>query len=140
VSSDTPAAVVLAALASLVLALGFAGLAHAASPCGERVLLDWSDNGRVDRLYRLSCYEDALDDLPADIRDYTDAADVIERALYSAVREGTATATPRSEESSSTSRVVLLAAFAAASVALAAAAVAGVLARGSGSGETNGRR
>jgi len=140
VSSDTSAAVVLAALASLVLALGFVGSADAASPCGERVLLDWSDNGRVDHLYRLSCYEDALDDLPSDIRDYTDAADVIERALYSAVREGTATAAPRSEEASSTSRVVLLAAFAAASVTLAGAAVIGVLARGASSGGANGHR
>jgi len=104
------------------------------------VLLDWSDNGRVDHLYRLSCYEDALDDLPSDIRDYTDAADVIERALYSAVREGTATAAPRSEEASSTSRVVLLAAFAAASVTLAAAAVIGVLAHGASSGGANGHR
>ncbi len=139
-SSDTPAAVVLATLASLVLALGLARPAAAAPSCGERVLLDWSDNGRVDRLYRLSCYEDALDDLPPDIRDYTDAADVIERALYTAVREGAGTAGPRSAESSSPSRTVLLAAFAVATVALAAAAVIGVLARGAGPGETNTRR
>lgn len=139
-SSDTSAAVVLAALASLVLALSFARPAVAAPSCGERVRLDWSDNGRVDQLYRLSCYEDALDDLPPDLRDYTDAAGVIERALYTAVREGSGTAAPRAEESSSSSRSVLLVALAASSVVLAAAAAIGVLARRAGPEETARRR
>jgi hypothetical protein len=55
-------------------------------PCSQRVLTDWSDNGRIDRVYALSCYEDALATLPTDIRDYTNAHAVIDRALTKAVR------------------------------------------------------
>ena len=36
--------------------------------------------------YALPCYEEAIDALPTDIRDYTNAEDVITRALSSAVR------------------------------------------------------
>ena len=50
-----------------------------------KVLGDWYDNGRIDRLYPLHCYEEAIDAIPADIRDYVDARDVIERALQAAV-------------------------------------------------------
>ena len=54
--------------------------------CSQRVLTDWSDNGRIDRVYALSCYEDAIASLPTDIRDYTNAQDVIDRAMANAVR------------------------------------------------------
>jgi len=50
------------------------------------VLRDWSNNGRVDRVYPLPCYEEAIAGLPADLRDYTDAEDVITRALTTALR------------------------------------------------------
>ena len=55
-------------------------------PCSERVLTDWSDNGLIDRVYPLPCYDEAIAAMPTDIRDYTDAQDVVERALMSAVR------------------------------------------------------
>lgn len=58
----------------------------AALPCSQRVLTDWSDNGRIDRVYALPCYEQAIATLPTDIRDYTNAQDVIDRAMTSAVR------------------------------------------------------
>jgi hypothetical protein len=61
--------------------------AEAASACADRVIQDWSDNGRVDGIYGLSCYEEAVDAIPSDLRDYTNAAEVIERALNAAVRE-----------------------------------------------------
>jgi hypothetical protein len=122
VSLDTPIAAVRAGLAGLLSTLVLAGSAGAAPSCAERVLLDWSDNGRIDGLYRLACYEDALDDLPPDVRDYTDAADVIERALQSAVRQNPA-AEARSAEPASSSRTVLVLAIAGAFVALVAAAV-----------------
>jgi uncharacterized membrane protein YgcG len=80
-----------AALITL-LAAGFAALsltgtaaAASATPCGKKVLADWYDNGRIDRLYPLHCYEEAVDAIPPDIRDYVDARDVIERALQAAV-------------------------------------------------------
>ena len=58
--------------------------------CGERVLADWFENGRVDGTYPLACYEEAIAAMPTDVRDYTDAGDVIGRALMSALREKTA--------------------------------------------------
>ena len=57
------------------------GPASAATPCGKKVLADWFDNGRIDRLYPLNCYEEAIDAIPDDLRDYADAEDVITRAL-----------------------------------------------------------
>ena len=50
------------------------------------MLRDWSDNGRIDRVHPLPCYEEAIDGLPTDLRDYTDAEDVITRALTTALR------------------------------------------------------
>lgn len=73
--------------AGVLVALSLSGPASAAktTPCGKKVLNDWWDNGRVDRLYPLHCYEDAIDGIPADIRDYSDAEQVINRALQAAV-------------------------------------------------------
>lgn len=70
--------------ASGSLALG--GTAVAAASCEEEVLLDWSDNGRIDRVYPLHCYDEAIEAMPPDLRDYTDAAEVIRRALTTALR------------------------------------------------------
>ena len=75
-----------AVLASAFAALSVTGAAAAASPCGQKVLADWFDNGRIDRLYPLHCYEEAIDAIPSDIRDYANAEDVISRALQSALR------------------------------------------------------
>ena len=80
--------VVLAAgvLVAVSLSLAFTSSAGAATtPCGKKVLNDWWDNGRVDRLYPLHCYEEAIDGIPQDIRDYSDAEQVISRALQAAV-------------------------------------------------------
>jgi hypothetical protein len=56
-----------------------------ATPCGDKVLADWFDNGRIDRLYPLHCYEDAIDAIPNDLRDYANAEEIISRALQAAV-------------------------------------------------------
>lgn len=80
-------------LLAFVVVLGLSGLlltsgARAAEArCGERVLADWFDNGRIDRVHPLACYEEAIATMPTDLRDYTDARDVIRRALASALRE-----------------------------------------------------
>ncbi|HET6624216.1 MAG TPA: hypothetical protein VFG70_06760 [Gaiellaceae bacterium] len=78
----------LAALASAFVALALSAPADAAAKtvCGDKVLADWFDNGRIDRLYPLHCYEDAIDAIPDDLRDYADAEQVINRALQSALR------------------------------------------------------
>jgi hypothetical protein len=78
------AALVLALAA--VSALATAEPAGAATKCGKKVLADWFDNGRIDRLYPLNCYEEAIDAIPDDLRDYADAEDVITRALQAALR------------------------------------------------------
>jgi hypothetical protein len=57
-----------------------------ASPCGDKVLGDWFDNGRIDRLYPAHCYEDAIDAIPRDLRDYANAEEVILRALQASLR------------------------------------------------------
>ena len=71
----------------LVAALSLTSSASAATgtPCGKKVLGDWFDNGRIDRIYPLHCYEDAINQIPPDLRDYADAEDVITRALQSAL-------------------------------------------------------
>lgn len=75
-----------AVLASAFVALSLTGTAAAATPCGKKVLADWFDNGRIDRLYPPHCYEEAIDAIPADLRDYADAEEVITRALQSSLR------------------------------------------------------
>jgi hypothetical protein len=70
---------------SAVAALSFAGSASATTKCGKQVLNDWYDNGRIDRLYSLNCYEEAIDGIPSDIGPYVDAEDVITRALQGAL-------------------------------------------------------
>ena len=77
-----------AVIAGALAVLASAGSATAATPCGQRVVDDWADNGRIDRIYQLPCYEEAIDGIPVDLRDYTNAADVIGRALTAAAREG----------------------------------------------------
>jgi hypothetical protein len=75
---------VVGALAALSF-LALAAPAGATTPCGKKVLDDWWADGRVDRLYPLHCYEEAIDGIPPDIRDYSDAESVISRALQAAV-------------------------------------------------------
>jgi hypothetical protein len=77
--------VVLAGLAALVIAA--APAASAAPSCGRQVIDDWYDNGRVDGTYALHCYDDAIEILPRDVRDYSSAKEDIERALQAKLRK-----------------------------------------------------
>jgi hypothetical protein len=74
---------VLAPLAASLVLVG--GASAAGVRCEEMVLADWSDNGRVDGVYPLRCYQQALAIMPTDLRDYTNASDAIHRALTRAV-------------------------------------------------------
>ncbi len=89
---------VLSASATLVVA----SPAGAATACGKKVLADWYDNGRIDRLYPLNCYEEAIDAIPDDLKPYADAEDVITRALQAALRgeldEGGRDPTPNDDD------------------------------------------
>ncbi len=74
------------ALAAIFVALALPTAAMA-SKCGDKVLADWFDNGRIDRLYDLHCYEEAIDSIPSDLRDYANAEEIISRALQAAVND-----------------------------------------------------
>jgi hypothetical protein len=75
------AAVLVAALLAALVAVSFAPRASAAPPCAQAILADWLENDRIDRVYALPCYEAAIDAIPQDLEDYTNAADVIARAF-----------------------------------------------------------
>jgi len=78
---------VLTALAAMaVLALGAAPALSA--NCGRQIIDDWFKDGRVDKVYALHCYDDALEQLPNDVRTYSDAPQAIKRALQQALAKG----------------------------------------------------
>lgn len=70
-------AVALAASGALLLP----SVGSAAVPCWQRLIADWSRDGRVDRTYPLTCYREAVKRLPEDLRAYSSAPDDIDRAL-----------------------------------------------------------
>ena len=77
-----------ATLLALLVVAGFAVAALMSAPamakqktCAEQIVDDWYDNQRVDKLYPIHCYREAIDGLPLDIKDYSDAQDAILRAL-----------------------------------------------------------
>ena len=80
----------LAVCAILVLAAFVSAVAtssaDAAASCGRQVIDDWYDDGRVDGTYALHCYDDAIEILPRDVRDYSSAKEDIERALQAKLR------------------------------------------------------
>jgi hypothetical protein len=57
----------------------------AAKKCWNDLIRDWYD-GRIDKTYPVHCYQDALKHLPTDVKTYSDAYDVISRALADATR------------------------------------------------------
>jgi hypothetical protein len=63
--------------------------------CWNALIRDWYD-GRIDKTYEVHCYQDALKHLPQDVRTYSDAFDVISRALADATR-GQTTVDPSAE-------------------------------------------
>jgi hypothetical protein len=54
--------------------------------CWSALIKDWYD-GRIDDTYPVHCYKDALKNLPPDVKTYSDAYDVISRALAAATRD-----------------------------------------------------
>jgi len=68
-------------------ALAFGVAPAAAKSCAQKVIDDWYDNGRVDAVYPIRCYREALKLLPDDVKSYSDAPDEINRALQDAIRQ-----------------------------------------------------
>jgi cobalamin biosynthesis Mg chelatase CobN len=73
--------VLVAALAALAVS---AAPAQSATPCWKLLLNDWYD-GKIDHVYPIHCYHDAIKHLPTDIKVYSSAADDINRALRQAL-------------------------------------------------------
>ena len=69
-----------------VLSVG-APSAEAAKPCWKRALDDWSDNGRMDDVYSQACIQAAIDNLPEDLRIYSNAPEIIGGARQRSVRD-----------------------------------------------------
>ena len=59
-----------------------AGPATAAAPCWKTLVNDWYD-GRIDNIYPVGCYQEALKHLPEDVQTYSSARDDIRAALAS---------------------------------------------------------
>jgi hypothetical protein len=57
--------------------------------CWLRVVNDWLDNNRVDGVYAIPCYTQAIQHLNAypDVQNYSSATDDIQRALLAAIRQ-----------------------------------------------------
>jgi hypothetical protein len=85
----TPPKVLLCAAACVAVFVGaavHAPRASAATPCWKLLLTDWYD-GRIDNVYPIHCYTDALKHLPTDVQEYSSAHDDILRALQNARAE-----------------------------------------------------
>ncbi len=81
---------VLAFVVGLLATLSLAGPAAAATKsCADDVVADWYGDGRVDKVFPLECYREAIRSLPVDVLDYSNAKQDILRALAFA-RKGTA--------------------------------------------------
>jgi hypothetical protein len=74
---------VLVSVAGALLAAS-AAPSSAAAPCWKVLLNDWLD-GRIDKLYAVSCYRQAVNHLPTDIETYSSAREDILRALQARI-------------------------------------------------------
>ena len=74
----------LLASAATVAALSIGGTAMAAQPCWQQLINDWYD-GRIDRVYPVDCYRQALIHMPEDVAQYSSMRDDISRALQAAI-------------------------------------------------------
>lgn len=79
-------AVRIAALAAALLGalVASTGASAASPPCAAAILAEWLDTNEVENVYPLECYQAAIDAIPQDLEDYTNAADVIARAFQRA--------------------------------------------------------
>jgi opacity protein-like surface antigen len=70
-------------LAAAVLAVPLT--AHAAVPCRDRIYNEWYATGKISTKYPVSCYHDALKNLPIDARVYSNLGSDIKAALRAAL-------------------------------------------------------
>jgi hypothetical protein len=77
---------ILTTLAATLALTVSAAPASAKTPCWKEVISDWYVDGRVDGTYPISCYQQAIQNLPEDVRSYADAASEIRRAMLDRLR------------------------------------------------------
>jgi hypothetical protein len=99
------ALVAAAAVAAALLALPTPALA---AGCGNAVVADWRDNGRIDRVYAPRCYREAVDALPEDVLVYSSAQNDITRALQARVESSALTHASGETSGSSALKLPLL--------------------------------
>jgi hypothetical protein len=75
-------------LAGVAAALVAPSTAGAATPCWKHVINQWLDNQPIATTYKPSCYRQALNHVPEDLRDYSDITDAISAALQASLRGG----------------------------------------------------
>jgi hypothetical protein len=79
---------ILTTLAATLALTVSAAPASAKTPCWKEVISDWYVDGRVDGTYPIPCYQQAIQNLPDDVRSYADAASEIRRAMLDRLRHG----------------------------------------------------
>jgi hypothetical protein len=80
----TPPRLTLLAATALCL-LAIPATASAKAPCWKTLINDWYD-GRIDNVYPVKCYRDALAHLPEDVETYSSARDDIRLALAARIQ------------------------------------------------------
>jgi hypothetical protein len=77
---------ILVTLAATLAMTVSAAPASAKTPCWQEVISDWYVDGRVDGIYPIPCYQQAIQKLPDDVRSYADAEAEIRRAMLDRLR------------------------------------------------------
>src|SRR5262249_27694102 len=70
-----------AAVVSLLAVAASPSVAHATLPCWQRVIDDWTKDGKIDGHYSPRCLRQAIKNTPEDLRDYSSIDDDIQAAL-----------------------------------------------------------
>jgi hypothetical protein len=117
--------------------LGGQAAAGPASGTAAQAISDCNEHAQLTRYYSPSVLRQALAQMPADVKEYTDCYDVIERQLLSELSKGTApgTAAPKSSSSGSflpTWLIVVIVLLALAAITLAAVSIRRRRSRGGG--------
>ncbi len=70
-----------AAVVSVLAVAASPSVARAAEPCWQRVIDDWTKDGKLDGHYSPRCLRQAIKNTPEDLRDYSSIDDDIQAAL-----------------------------------------------------------
>lgn len=74
-------------LLATMLAVVLPGPANAAAaPCRDKVVSDWTRDGKIASTYPIACYRDALKHIPADADIYSGLRDDVNAAMRAAIR------------------------------------------------------